>query len=92
MKALKHIDLLGVKVSDKATGFTGVVTTVSFDLYGCIQAVVQPAATPENTLPQSSWFDVNRLVRLGERVMEVPDYDHLTIANGDRGYAEKPKR
>ena len=36
---LGHLELLGQKVEDKVTGFRGVVTTISFDLYGCIQAV-----------------------------------------------------
>lgn len=92
MKALKHINLLGLKVVDKATGFKGVVTTVGFDLYGCIQAIVQPEVNAEGVLPQSAWFDINRLSTTGERVMEVPNYDHQTIADGEQGCSEKPLR
>lgn len=33
---MKHIDLLGLKAEDKVTGFKGVITTLSFDLYGCV--------------------------------------------------------
>jgi len=40
----KHLDLLGHKVTDRVSGFTGVVTSIGFDLYGCIQAVVTPGA------------------------------------------------
>ena len=40
----KHLDLLGRKVEDKVTGIKGVVTSVSFDLYGCIQAVITTPA------------------------------------------------
>ena len=38
----KHLDLLGMQVRDQVTGYSGVVTSVCFDLYGCIQAVVHP--------------------------------------------------
>lgn len=92
MKALIHIGLLGLKVKDKATNFTGIVTGVSFDLYGCIQAVVQPEVNSEGNLPQSAWFDVNRLLAIGKCDMEAPNFDHQVIANGDRGCAEKPAR
>jgi hypothetical protein len=32
--------LLGYRVRDKVTGMTGVVSSISFDLYGCVQAIV----------------------------------------------------
>lgn len=92
MKALEHIDLLGMKVRDKATGFTGVVTTVSFDLYSCIQALVQPEVNSEGNLPQSAWFDVNRFMVVGKCDMDKPSFDHQDISNGDQGCAEKPAR
>ena len=38
----KHLDLLGHKVKDKVSDYTGVVISISFDLYGCIQADVRP--------------------------------------------------
>jgi len=40
----RHVSQLGLKVKDRVTGFEGVVSTMSFDLYGCIQAAVTPAA------------------------------------------------
>ncbi len=38
----EHLCKLGLKAEDMVTGFKGVVSTVSFDLYGCIQAVLTP--------------------------------------------------
>jgi hypothetical protein len=38
----KHLDILGYEVTDRVTGFKGVVTSISFDLYGCVQALVTP--------------------------------------------------
>lgn len=40
----KHIDLLGFRVEDRVTGLVGVITSVTFDLYGCIQGLVTPPA------------------------------------------------
>lgn len=76
----KHLDLLGRIVTDKVTNFTGVVTSVSVDLYGCVQVIATPQQTAKgdkNSDEKSRWLDVNRLeVKPGKRVMEpVPVRD-----------------
>lgn len=79
------IDLLGKKVKDKVTGVKGHVTSVSFDLYGCIQAVVTPKP---KTGDEPRWYDVARLdVTSDKRVMAPPQ--EWTM---DKGPAEKPER
>lgn len=92
----KHLDLLGRPVVDKVTKFTGVVTAVSFDLYGCVQAVVSPSGLDKDgKLRESVWFDVNRLVLAGngEQVMNPPDWlGNNAQARGEQGAAEKPTR
>lgn len=90
---LKHLNLLGLRVEDKVTGFKGVVATVSFDLYGCIQAVVNPGANSEGTLRDSQWFDVGRLkVTNDEPVMDRPTFAWTPelLAAGGKGPAERP--
>jgi len=37
-----HLSLLGKEVEDVVTGMSGIVASVSFDLYGCIQAIINP--------------------------------------------------
>ncbi|NCD25740.1 MAG: hypothetical protein EOL86_09140 [Deltaproteobacteria bacterium] len=87
----KHIGMLGLKVEDKVSGFKGVVTSVSFDLYGCVQAIVHPGMTADNTLGETRWFDIGRLKVLEfEPVMDVPDFEYGAIAEGKKGPAEKP--
>ncbi len=81
----QHFDLLGFNVTDVVTGFTGVVTTISFDLFGCVQAIVTPGAKDQK-IEDSRWFDTKRLKRLSnEPVMVAPAFD---IVPG--GY-EKPQ-
>jgi len=41
----KHLDFLGMEVEDRATGARGICTTVSFDLYGCVQAAINQGIT-----------------------------------------------
>ena len=89
----KHINLLGHQVKDRVTGFSGVVASVNFDLYGCIQAVVNPGLDKEGKLGESQWFDVNRLVVLTDApVMDQPEFDWSpeAIASGNKGPAERP--
>ena len=88
-----HLDLLGVRVEDRVTGFKGVVASVSFDLYGCIQAVVNPGIGEDGKPRDSQWFDVGRLrVVDATPVMERPDYTWTpaAITEGKKGPADKP--
>lgn len=88
-----HLGMLGLRVKDKVTGFKGVVTSVGFDLYGCVQCTVHPGLDEKGEPKDGRWFDSNRLEVLdGARVMPVPafDYGPAEIARGDKGPAEKP--
>jgi hypothetical protein len=38
----KHFEMLGHKGKDKVTGFKGVITSLSFDLYGCVTCIISP--------------------------------------------------
>lgn len=80
------LGLLGMKVSDKVTGFSGVVTSVSFDLYGCVQALVHPGVDENGKLRDQAWFDIIRLVQTQPvPVMESPKFVDAS------GPAEKPR-
>jgi hypothetical protein len=71
---IKDLDLLGLRVRDRVTGFVGVVNTVGYDLFGCIQAVVVPAANGDK-IEESRWFDTKRLEVIDALpVMVVPDF------------------
>ncbi len=85
-----HLDLLGKRARDKVTGLEGVISTVSFDLYGCIQAIISPPADGSKLL-DGCWFDVKRLDILDyDTVMVRPNFDQGYVAEGNKGAAEKP--
>ena len=82
---MRAMELLGMKVVDKVTGFKGVVTSVSYDLYGCVQAVVSPPIDKEGKRGDGRWFDTHRLKITSKKpVMPIPDFVEI------KGPAEKP--
>lgn len=91
MNIRKHLAMLGLVVTDKVTGFRGVVTSVAFDLYGCIQTIVTPAVGKDGKQEESRWYDIQRLTVIHAiPVMTPPDWDFGSIAEGEKGPAEKP--
>ena len=94
MMIQKHIGLLGLRMRDKVSGMEGFVTSISFDLYGCVQAVLTPPGVDKDgNVNRGSWFDISRLSLLSDpRVMPVPAFDGAseTVAAGAKGPAEKP--
>ena len=91
MEIQQHFRLLGLQVQDKVTGFKGVVSSIGFDLYGCVQAIVTPEAGKEGALPDSRWFDVARLTTLADTpVMALPNFEFGASAEGLKGPADKP--
>jgi hypothetical protein len=87
----KHLSMLGLKVEDKVTGFKGVVSTVTFDLYGCVQVVINPGVGKDGKLGEQCWFDIARLKVLDNKpVMDLPNFEFGVQAEGKQGAAEKP--
>jgi hypothetical protein len=82
----QYMELLGLRVKDKVTGFSGVVSSVCFDLFGCVQAVVTPAVGKDGKQEDGRWFDTKRLdITDGNPVMEVPTFEAVP------GGYEKPR-
>ncbi len=87
----KHLSILGTHVKDRITGIEGVATSVSFDLYGCIQVIVHPGVDKDGKPREQCWFDIARLeITSRPRAMPVPDFLQGPVAEGKKGPAEKP--
>ena len=90
---IEHLKMLGLVVRDKVTNFEGVVSSVSFDLYGCIQVVITPKIDGEGKAVDGRWFDINRIDVIDDSpVMEAPNFSVGLIAEGKKGPAEKPAK
>lgn len=87
----EYINMLGTKAKDMVTGFNGTITSVCFDLYGCIQFALTPELSKEGRLDDGRWFDTNRLEydTTQDRIMSVPNFPTRLVKN-DKGPAEKP--
>ena len=60
---------LGEEVEETVTGFRGVVTTISFELYNVPRVAVSPVDTDDSTVKKErGWFDVPRVEVVGEGV------------------------
>lgn len=94
MMVKKHLNLLGFKVKDKVSDFEGVVISMSFDLYGCIQADVRPTGLDKDgRLVQGNWLDASRLIVLSKKpLMEIPNFEYGEIAEGKKGPANLPAK
>lgn len=93
MTIQKHFDLLGMKVRDRVTGTEGVVTSLSFDLFGCIQATIDTGVDRDMKKRDTSWWDISRLKVLSSTpVMDRPEYlfTAQAITEGKHGPADKP--
>lgn len=72
----ESLQLLGHEVEDKVGGAKGVVVSMTFDLYGCIQALVRlPFDKKAGKEGEVFWFDTKRLTVLSKKpVMNQPDF------------------
>jgi len=85
MQVQDHLSKLGYPAKDRVTGFVGVVTSVGFDLYGCIQYVLTPPAGEKGKQEDGRWFDANRVeITSWEPVMSRPEFVK------EKGSAAKP--
>lgn len=88
----EHLALLGKQARDRVTGLAGTITSVSFDLFGCAQAVICPPLDKEGKMQDGRWLDVNRIeITNHTRTMPVPPFA-AKPAEHDHGPADKPAR
>lgn len=85
------VALLGHRGRDRITEVTGVITSVNFDLYGCVQACLHRGVDKDGKQLETFWYDVQRIEILTlVRVMEPPAFGDVPAARYDNGAAEKP--
>jgi len=89
-KAQGHVNKLGFPAKDILTGMTGVISSISFDINGCIQGWIQPSMKEDKTVPEGKWIDVARLELTSETpVIRSPNYVEGVIADGGSGASDK---
>jgi hypothetical protein len=98
MDIMQHLQLLGTRQRDVITGLAGVVTSISFDVNGCIQAVLKPPLDKDGKISDGVWIDLQRLEPNGEPACAPFPYERFPDARVQEvreqkfaaGSAEKP--
>ena len=87
----ESIKYLGRSGKDRITGFSGVVESVSFDVYGCVQVILKPPVDKDGKLQDGGWFDIAR-IEFDDRpaTMRVPAQFMDTVATEPGNYAHGP--
>ena len=80
---------LGLRGKDRVTGFHGVVSSVNFDLYGCVQVALTPPVDATGKPVDGAWYDIKR-IDFAERVMDAPVFEQVAYG-AEAGAAEKPR-
>ena len=90
----EHLKLLGYRVRDVVTNFEGVVTSIGFDLYCCVQAIVSPEQDKKTgKVEESRWFDTKRLSKLSKTpVMAIPTFEVVPGGQDKPGFTSNPVR
>ncbi|MDY6957648.1 MAG: hypothetical protein SVK08_00690 [Halobacteriota archaeon] len=70
-----ELQKLGYKGKDKVTGMQGVITSISFDLYGCNQVLLNPGLDKDGKPRDAGWYDSNRIEVISkDPIMNQPDF------------------
>lgn len=89
----EYMNLLGMKAKDRVTGFSGVVTSISFDLYGCVQGWLNPPVGKDGKTPEGGWYDAKRLETIGSKpVMTRPTFASAGTERGPEAKAAPSSR
>lgn len=92
----QYFEWMGKPVKDRIRGTEGIVTSINFDLYGCVQVCITPKQNADGKAPEQVWCDVQRLSAddNAEPVIPLPQYLFSTRKqehqNGPPGASEKP--
>lgn len=73
----EYLNWLGYPARDVVTSFEGVVDSVCFDLYGCVMVSLCPPHDQSKDADKqfSRWFDIKRVRKTGDPVMERPKFE-----------------
>jgi len=74
----EYLEVLGKKGKDKISGIEGRISSIVFDLYGCVQVSLSQKVNSEGKVPDGYWMDFNRIeITDHERVLPLPEFAAL---------------
>lgn len=58
---MNEYENFGKRGRDKVTGFEGVITAITYYMYGCAQVLLIPTVDKEGKKREGEWFDEGRI-------------------------------
>lgn len=80
---------LGATVRDRLTGVTGILTSRSEHLFGCLTYTMQPNAVKDGEPAKALWFDEGRLETVAPPTKEMLARRVEAVARSPGGPAEE---
>jgi hypothetical protein len=75
----EYLELLGFKVHDPVTGATGIASSISFDVSGCVQVAIRLPMKKEETCGECFWVDIARVRKVSKiSVIKQPTFVKVT--------------
>jgi hypothetical protein len=65
---MKKYKDFGKQGRDKVTGFVGLITAVTYYMYGCAQVYLNPPIDKEGKKQEGGWFDEGRIEIISEGI------------------------
>ncbi len=88
-----HLELLGYKVRDSVSGIEGVVSSICFDISGCIQGAVKLPAGKDGKMGESYWVDLKQLEKVSKwPVTAVSTYDVVPGSQAKPAFSPLPNK
>jgi hypothetical protein len=87
----EFLNKLGLKAKDRVTGMEGVITSIAFDLYGCVHGLLRPPVDDKGAMVEGMWLDMARLEIKGKKpVMDLPTFFFELPKTEPTGPEDKP--
>lgn len=87
----EYFSVLGRKATDLVTGFSGIVTSVSFDVTGCCQVAITPPIDKDGKTVAGKWFDYHGCKYRGKPVFICKWYPAQRLKGASEHTGASPK-
>jgi len=84
----ESVNILGRYARDKITGIFGPITSVSFDLNGCVQCIINRGLDKDGKPYEGYWMDIQRMdLEPSDPIMPLPTQYQETAPERPHTYA-----
>ena len=83
IKVMEHFKFLGFRAKDVIAGAEGVITSIAFDISGCVQGFLSRGFDKEGKRLEGYWIDTKQILIMSKSaVMPAPAFLSVTATAG----------